>query len=184
MVAPRGQATLAVRATGDSLGLAGPIRQIIHEVDPNQSIRSVATLGGVMAESIARDRFFTFLFGAFGALALGLAAVGIYGVLTYAVSQRTQEIGVRMALGARGTDVVRMMVGKGMLLVGAGAALGTGAALLLSRVLESRLYGISATDPLAFIAALGFFATVALLASYLPARRASRVDPMVALRTE
>ena len=184
VIAPRSFVTFAVRAEGDSRTLAGPIRQIVHEVGPNQSIRSIATLGDVISDSIARDRFFTVLFAVFGGLALVLAAVGIYGVLAYTVSQRTQEIGLRMALGARPTDVLRLTVGKGMLPVGVGLALGTGAALLLSRVLESQLYGISTTDPTVIVAALGFFATIALLASYLPARRASRVDPMVALRTE
>jgi putative ABC transport system permease protein len=184
LVAPRLLATLAVRTAGDPAALAAPIRQAIHELDPNQPLRSVATLSGVLSESIARDRFFTLLFGIFGGLALVLAAVGIYGVLAYSVGQRTREIGVRMALGARTTDVLRMVVGGGMLLVGAGVVLGTAAALLLTRVLQSQLYGISATDPLTFAAALAFLGAVALLASYLPARRATRVDPMVALRAE
>jgi predicted permease len=184
LVAPRLLATLAVRTAGDPAALAAPIRQAIHELDPNQPLRSVATLSGVLSESIARDRFFTLLFGIFGGLALVLAAVGIYGVLAYSVGQRTREIGVRMALGARSADVLRMVVGGGMLLVGVGVVLGTIAALLLTRVLQSELYGISATDPLTFAAALGFLGAVALLASYVPARRATRVDPTVALRAE
>lgn len=183
-VAPRSATTLVVRTAGDPLALANPIRQIIQELDPNQPIRSIATLGGVMSESIAQDRFFTLLFGIFGGLALVLATLGIYGVLAYSVNQRTQEIGVRMALGASAADVLRMVIGVGMMLVGVGVVLGTAAALLLTRVLESQLYGVSATDPLTFVAVPAILAGVALLASYIPARRATRVDPMVALRAE
>jgi predicted permease len=183
-VAPRLLTTLAVRSAGDPLALIGPIRQVIHELDPNQPIRAVATLRGVMSESIARDRFFTVLFGMFGGLALVLAAVGVYGVLAYTVGQRTQEIGVRMALGARAADVVRMVVGGGMLLVCTGVALGALSSLLLTRVLKSQLYGVSATDPVAFVVAPAVLTAVALLACYVPARRAMRIDPIAALRDE
>jgi predicted permease len=184
LVAPRIMATLAVRTAGDPAALAAPIRQAIQELDPNQPIRSISPLRGVMSESIARDRFFTVLFAVFGGLALVLAGVGIYGVLAYSVTQRIHEIGLRMALGAQAGNVLRLVVGGGMLLVGAGVVLGTVAALLLTRVLEAQLYGISTTDPIAFAAALGFLVAVALLASYVPAHRATRVDPMIALRGE
>jgi predicted permease len=183
-IAPRLLATLAVRATGDPMALAGPIRQVIRELDPNQPIRSIATLRGVMSESIARDRFFTVLFGMFAGLALVLAAVGVYGVVAYSVGQRTQEIGVRMALGARAIDVVRMVLTEGMFLVFGGIALGALSALLLTRALQSQLYGVSAKDPIAFIIAPAILAGVTLLACYVPARRATRIDPMRALRND
>jgi putative ABC transport system permease protein len=184
LIAPRLLATLVVRATGDPVALAAPIRRIIREIDPNQPIRSTVPLTDVMAESIAQDRFFTLLFAVFGGLALALAAVGIYGVLAYSVRQRTQEIGVRMALGARASDVLRMVAGGGMRLVGAGVVMGTIAALVLTRVLASQLYGIEPTDPLTYAAAIGFLGAIALLAAYIPARRATRVPPMTALRPE
>jgi predicted permease len=184
LIAPRLLATLVVRTAGDPMALAAPIRQLIRDVDPNQPIRSTVSLKGVLAESIAQDRFFTLLFAVFGGLALVLAAVGIYGVLAYSVRQRTQEIGVRMALGARATDVLRMVAGAGMRLVGIGVVIGTIAALVLSRVLASQLYGITPTDPPTFAAAIAFLGAIALLATYIPARRATRVPPMTALRPE
>lgn len=184
LIAPRLLATLVVRTTGEPMTLAAPIRQVIREIDPDQPIRSTVPLREVMAESIARDRFFTLLFAAFGGLALVLAAVGIYGVLAYSVRQRTQEIGVRMALGARAIDVLRMTAGSGMKLVGIGVLVGTVAALVLTRVLASQLYGITPTDPLTFAAAIAFLGLVALLATYIPARRATRVPPMTALRPD
>jgi predicted permease len=184
LIAPRLLATLVVRTAGDPMALAAPVRQVIREVDPNQPIRSTVSLRTVMAESIARDRFFTLLFAVFGALALVLAAVGIYGVLAYSVRQRTQEIGVRMALGARAVDVLGMVAAGGMKLVGIGVLIGTVAALMLSRVLASQLYGIRPTDPATFAAAIGFLGAIALLATYIPARRATRVPPMTALRPE
>jgi predicted permease len=184
LIAPRMLATLVVRTAGDPMAAAGPVRQVIKEVDPNQPIRSMLPLGEVMAESIAQERFFTLLFAVFGGLALALAAVGIYGVLAYSVQRRTQEIGVRMALGARASDVLRMVARAGMKLVGAGVLIGTVAALMLSRVLASQLYGITPTDPMSFASAIGFLGVVALLAIYIPARRATRVAPMTALRPE
>lgn len=184
LIAPRLMATLVVRAAGDPMAMAAPVRRLIQEIDPNQPIRSTLTLNNVMAESIARDRFFTLLFALFGGLALALAAVGIYGVLAYSVSRRTREIGVRMALGARAGDVMRLVAGDGVRLVGIGVAIGTAGALSLSRVLASQLYGITATDPASFAAAIGFLGVVALLAITIPALRATRVPPMTALRPE
>lgn len=183
-IAPRLLATLVVRTAGDPLALAAPIRELIKEIDPNQPIRSILPLKHVMAESIAQDRFFTLLFAAFGTLSLVLAAVGIDGVLAYSVRQRTQEIGVRMALGAHAGDVLRMVAGSGMRLVGIGVLIGTIAALVLTRVLGSQLYGITPTDPLTFASAIAFLGAIALLATYIPARRATRVPPMIALRPE
>lgn len=182
--APRLMATLVARTAGDPLVFAGAVRDAIREVAPSQPIRSMMPLRQVMAESIARDRFFTLLFAAFGALALTLAAVGIYGVLAYTVRQRTQEIGVRMALGASTLDVLRMVAGAGMALVAAGVIIGTLAAAASSRVLASQLYGVTPTDPTTFAAAIAFLAVVAFLATYIPARRAMQVPPMTALRPE
>jgi predicted permease len=182
--APRLLATMVVRTAGEPTDLAAPIRNAIREVAPNQPIRSMMPLREVMAESIARDRFFTVLFAVFGSLALALAAIGIYGVLAYTVRQRTQEIGVRMALGASTVDVLRMVSGSGMALVGAGVLIGTVAAVALSRVLASQLYGVAPTDPLTFAAAIAFLGVIAFVATYVPARRAMRVPPMTALRPE
>ena len=182
--APRLLTTLAVRTAGDPLALAGPIRQVIRELDPHQPIRAITALTDVTSDSIARERFFAIIFGVFGGLALVLAAVGVYGVVSYSVGQRTKEIGVRMALGARAGDVLRMIVGGGMRLVVSGIAIGALGALVLARSLESQLYGISATDPLAFMVAPAVLAAVALLACYVPAWRAMRINPTVTLRAE
>ena len=184
MVAPRLLTTLAVRAAADPRELVGPIRQVIHQLDPDQPIRRIETMSDVISDSIARDRFFTLIFVGFGVLALLLAVVGVYGVLTYSVGQRTKEIGVRMALGARAGDVLRLVVGGAMWLVFGGIALGGLASLWLANLLRSQLYGISTADPLAFGAALCALAGAAILACYVPARKAARIDPIAALHHE
>jgi predicted permease len=183
-VAPNIISTVAVRTAGNPLALAEPIRQAIREIDPNQPIRSMEPLTGVIAESIARDRFFTALFVGFGGLALLLAAIGIYGVVAYAVGQQTQEIGVRMALGASAADVLQMILGRGMRPVLLGAAIGIGSAAALTRVLNSQLYGVTATDPGAFAGAVTLLIGAAALACYVPARRAMRISPIAALRDD
>jgi predicted permease len=181
-IGPRIMNTLMVRTAGDPAALIETVRKAIQEMDPNQPIRNIDTLEAIMAESIARDRFFTLLFGMFGALALLLSVIGVYGVFAYSVAQRTQEIGVRMALGAQVRDVLRLVMGAGMQLVVVGVAIGTVLSLLLTRVLSSQLYGISVRDPLTFLLAPAVLAAAALLACYLPARRAARVEAVVALR--
>ena len=184
MVSPGILWTLVVRTSGDPSALAGAVRDVIRNLDRKQPVLAIATANDVISESIAQDRFFTLLFLLFGGLALGLAAIGVYGVLAYSVGQRIPEIGVRMALGAGTGDVLRMVVGGGMRLVVTGVAIGALSSLLLTRALESQLYGVSTTDPLAFVVALVVLTAVALLACYLPARRATRVDPVAALRAE
>ena len=138
----------------------------------------------IVSEAIARQRFSMLLLGIFAALALVLAAVGIYGVMSYSVAQRTHEIGIRMALGARRADVLKMTVNQGLKLVSIGMMLGLAAAFLLTRVLASLLFGISATDPVTFLGISLVLLVVAILASYLPALRATKVDPIIALRAQ
>jgi putative ABC transport system permease protein len=131
--------------------------------------------------AVARQRFSTMLLGIFATLALVLAAVGIYGVMSYSVAQRTREIGIRLALGAQRNDVLRMTMGQGLKLVAIGVAIGLASAFVLTRVMASLLFGVSATDPITFVTISLVLMTVAMLASYIPALRATKVDPMVAL---
>ncbi|HKC87305.1 MAG TPA: FtsX-like permease family protein, partial [Blastocatellia bacterium] len=142
------------------------------------------TMVEVMGASVEARRFNMLLLGVFAAVAMLLAAVGIYGVMSYAVTQRTREIGVRVALGARPRDVIRMVVGRGMLLTSIGAAAGVALSLGLTRLMSGMLFGVGAKDPLTFACVSVLLAGVALLACYIPARRAARVDPMVSLRRE
>ena len=176
--------TLVVRATGDPLGLVGAVRAQVYGVDRNQPVSRVRTMEELVAESVGPRRLSMSLLSGFASLALFLAAVGIYGVMSTSVAQRTHEIGVRMALGARRSDVMRLVVGQGAKLTLAGLGLGLAAALPLTRLLSVLLFGVSATDPLTFCGVSFLLTAVALLACYLPARRASRVDPMAAIRCE
>jgi putative ABC transport system permease protein len=141
-------------------------------------------MGQVVAGAVAQPRFNMILLSSFGVLALVLAVVGLYGVMSYLVAQRTREIGVRMALGARPGDVLKLIVGHGLALAAAGVAVGLAAAFAATRVMSSLLFGVSATDPLTFIVTALLLTGVALAASFIPARRAMRVDPMIALRYE
>ncbi|HEV7667403.1 MAG TPA: ABC transporter permease [Thermoanaerobaculia bacterium] len=183
-VAPRSTMKIFVRTAGDPLGVAGAVRAAIGEADRNQPISDLAPLSQLVSEAVVRPRFTTLLLGLFGALALGLAALGTYGVVAYAVSQRTHEIGVRMALGAKRSQVLGMVVRQASMLTLAGLGTGLVAAFALTRWLSGLLYGISTTDPLAFLAAPLALALVALYASYLPARRAADLDPLIALRRD
>ncbi|HWA87462.1 MAG TPA: ABC transporter permease [Opitutus sp.] len=164
--------------------LPAAIRAAIYGVDKDQPIAGIRPLTSLVANSVARPRFAMFLFGVFSAVALLLAAIGIYGVMAYSVTQRTNEIGIRMALGAQPRDVLRLIFVQGGRLVALGLAGGVAGALLLTRFLSSMLFGVSAHDPLTFVTIAGLLAAIAALACLLPARRATRVDPVVALRSE
>jgi putative ABC transport system permease protein len=175
---------LVVRTTIEPMILAGSVRNAIWSVDKDQTVADIDTMDHIVATAVARQRFSMVLLGVFAALALLLASVGIYGVMSYSVAQRTREIGIRMALGARRADVLQMTVRQGLKLVGAGMILGLGAAFLLTRVMATLLYGISATDPMTFIGISVVLLAVAILASYVPALRATKVDPITALRAQ
>ncbi len=179
--APR---NLIVSTSVEPLSLADAVRRTVWEIDKDQPVSNIRTMEEVLSESIARQRFSMLLLGIFAALALVLAAVGIYGVMSYSVAQRTREIGLRMALGAQPRDVLKLVVGQGLKLVLIGVGLGLVAAFILTRVMTSLLFGVSATDPTTFITISLVLISVALLASFFPARRATKVDPMIALRYE
>jgi putative ABC transport system permease protein len=164
--------------------MTASVREAIHSIDPDLPLANVETLTTLAADSMSQPRFSMLLLGSFGLLALLLASVGMYGVISYSVTQRTQEIGIRMALGAEGRNVFGMVMGQGARLVGLGIALGLVAALGVTHLLASFLYGVQATDPFTFAVVSLLLVGTALLACYLPARRATRVDPMVALRHE
>lgn len=179
-----GELSFVLRVTGEPAGLIPAVRRVVAEVEPNQAIHNVLTMGQRLANVTTSQRLNTVLLGSFAVLALLLAVVGIYGVMSYAVTQRTREIGVRIALGAGSKDIVKLIVGHGLLLVGIGVGIGLGVAALVTRLLASLLFGVSALDPVTFAGVTGLLAATALLACYLPARRATKVDPMVALRQE
>ena len=174
----------AVRTTGNPTAFTQPVRDRIWQLDPNLPIARVQTMREYVDQSMAQKSFamVLLLVGAGGALLIG--AVGIYGVISYVVSQQTREIGVRMAMGARSADIGRMVLGRSMLITGIGVVFGVAGALSLTGVMESLLFGVSPVDPLTFGAVIVTLVGVAALAAYLPAQRASRVDPLEALRQE
>jgi len=176
--------TLVVRTGLDPVALAPAIRGAIHSLDANIPLSEIQTMDHVVAEANGQSRFYLILLGAFAAVALVLAGVGIYGVMSYSVSRRTHEIGVRMALGAQGRDVLRLVVFQGIIQALAGVAVGLAGALALSRLMGGLLYGTRPTDPATFAVVVLVLSGVAIAASYIPARRAAKVDPMVALRYE
>jgi len=175
---------LAIRTSGDPSSLAGAVRQVIREVDPDQPVSNIATMAELLGEEAAQRRLGMFMLVAFSALALLLAAIGIYGVLAYFVSQHTNEIGVRVALGATQWNILFMILRKGMNLTLAGVGIGLVAAFAVTRLMSSLLFEVRAVDPLTFVVAPLVLAIAGLLASFIPARRAIKVDPLVALRYE
>jgi putative ABC transport system permease protein len=176
--------TVVVRTAVDPAGLLDVARNEVRALDKDQPIANVSTMSEWLAASVAQPRFNFLLMTVFAAIALLLAALGVYGVMAWTVAQRTQEIGIRMALGAQTGDVLKMVIKRGMTLTLAGVALGLIASLALTRLMETLLFGVSATDPLTFSLIASLLIAVAMLACYIPARRATKVDPMVALRIE
>lgn len=181
---PTRDMTLAVKSGVDPSALTSALRGEIASIDKDQPISDVSTMSQLMTNSVSTRRYTLILLGLFSSLALVLAAIGIYGVISYSVAQRTRDIGIRMALGATQADVLRDVLGLGVRLTGIGLGIGLAGALLATRVLSSLLYGVHSTDALTFTAVSLVLITVALIASYIPARRATRVDPIVALRYE
>jgi putative ABC transport system permease protein len=175
---------LVLRSTTDPGGLTQALRAQVVAIDPQLPLAQARTMQELLGQSVAEPRFRTTLLGLFAATALLLAAVGIYGILSYTVGQRTQEMGIRMALGASRRDVLALVLKQGMALAAGGVAIGLIAALALSRVLAGLLFGVAPTDAATFAAVSLVMVAAALLACYVPARRATRVDPMVALRAE
>jgi putative ABC transport system permease protein len=175
---------LAIRSSGDPMSLAGSIRAQVSSLDPDQPVSEVASLDSLIGRSTSEQRFNALLMTVFAGLALLLAAFGTYGVISYTVEQQSHEIGVRMALGAQQRDVMKSVVGNGMLLAVIGAGVGLAASAALAKVIQSLLFEVQATDPITYISLALLLLVVAAVASYLPARRASRIDPMVALRYE
>jgi ABC-type antimicrobial peptide transport system permease subunit len=179
-----GAMTFYVRARGDASGVGASVRQVAQRVDPNLPIYDMKTMAVVLDESLSIERMVAALSVAFGGLATLLAAIGLYGVMSYTVARRTREIGIRMALGAERNSVMWLVLKEVALMVAIGVGVGLPLAFALSRLVQSQLFDLSAHDPLALAAAAVILATVALAAGYLPARRATRVDPMLALRYE
>jgi putative ABC transport system permease protein len=176
--------TIVVRSAVEARSLARAAEETVRSLDRNLPVSNVVTMEQVIADTLWQPRFNLQLIGIFAALAMTLAAIGLYGVMSYSVAQRTREVGLRMALGARRRDVMKLVVWHGMKLGLAGAALGLLASVALTRLMEKLLFEVSATDPLTFAGIASLLIVVALLAALVPARRATKVDPMVALRCE
>ncbi len=176
--------SLVVRGSGDPMALLPAVTQAVLRLDKNLPLFEVRPLSEVLRDSVSEQRFTMYLLVAFAGLALALSAIGLYGVLAYMVSRRTQEIGVRMALGAQAANVLRMVLREGVLAAAAGLGLGLVGSLILARLMSTLRFGVKADDPITFFAVGLMIGAVAVLASYVPARRASKVDPMAALRYE
>ena len=181
-LAPR--MNLIIRTTADPLNLTATVRREVQALDPNQPVFNVNTMEQTLDQSLVTQRLSMTLLASLASLALILAAVGIYGVMSYLVTQRSHEIGIRMAIGARPRDVFRLVIGRGMVLVLIGIAVGLTGAFALTRLMTTMLFGVKPTDPTTFAVISVLIAGVALLACYVPGRRASKVDPLEALRYE
>jgi putative ABC transport system permease protein len=176
--------TILVRTAGDPARVLPDIRALLLSIDREQPLHAVKTMEGILSDSVAQQRLSMLLLTFFAILALILAGIGVYGVMSHSVGQRTQEMGVRMALGARSLDVLKMILGEGMALAAIGILIGSFVAIGLARLMAGMLFGIEAYDPATFIAIVLVLAAVAFLACYVPARRATQVDAVVALRCE
>jgi len=174
--------TIVIRSEDDPLRQLPAVKNAIWAVAKNQPISEIATMDQILADSLARRRLYMALMAVFSTAALLLAAVGVYGMLSYCVNRRTHEMGIRLAIGAERKDVLWLVLGEGITMALAGIAVGVAAALVLTRLMSSLLFGVSASDPITFAGVALLILLVALVASYVPARRATRVDPMVALR--
>jgi putative ABC transport system permease protein len=179
-----GNVSFVVRGTNDSASLENSIRIAVRELDSTLPVYNLWSMNELVSKSMVQPRFLALLLGTFSAIALFLAAIGIYGVMAYSVAQRTQEIGVRMALGARPFHVLRLVVGQSLGMLVLGAVIGLAGAFALTRLMRTLLFEITATDPVTYVSVIGVLTVVALLACYIPARRAAKVDPLVALRYE
>jgi putative ABC transport system permease protein len=179
-----GSLTLVIRTSSDPMALADEVRHLVHQLDPEQAVSNVTSMDQVLSDSLASRKFPAMLLGALAGLGLVLATVGVYGVLSYGVSRKTREIGIRMALGAGRNEILRLVVGQGLKLVCIGLGIGTIAGLLLTRMMSVLLFRVSPWDTLTFVGMSVLLSVIALVASYIPARRAASVDPMVALRYE
>ncbi len=174
--------SFTLRTAAEPETLMATVREVVREADPAVPVSQVSTMDRILSASVARERFSMMLLVLFGGVALVLAAIGVYGVISYGVSQRTNELGIRLALGAEPEDILRLVLAEGARLSLAGVGLGLMGSLLLSRVMASQLYGVSATDPLTYVGVAATLMLVALAAAYLPARRTARMDPVLALQ--
>jgi putative ABC transport system permease protein len=181
---PASSMAFIIRTTGKPEGIIEAVRQTAKSLDKDQPVYGVRTLESVMSEAVAKPTFRTFLLGVFALVALILAMVGVYGVMSYSIAQRTREIGIRMALGAQGPDVLKLIIGHGMALAFVGVGIGLVASFALTRVMSQLLFGVRPTDPLTFGLVTAVLIAVALMACYIPARRAAKVDPLIVLRSE
>jgi len=179
---PQPFAALAIRTTGDPLSFTRAVREQVQALDPDQGVAAVQTMDAMVDDEVGQRRLLFALLGSFAGVAVLLALMGIYGVIAYSVAQRTQEVGIRRALGAQQSDILRLIMGQGFVLAAVGVAAGLCGAFAATRVLKTLLFEVSATDPVTFAGVAVLFLLVALAASYIPARRATRIDPMAALR--
>jgi len=180
----QGSATFEVRTAGDPLGSIAAIREAVRQIDPDLPLINVTTQLDEVERRFQQEKLFAQAYALFGGLALLVASVGLFGLMSYSVARRTNEIGIRMALGAEGRDVLRLVMRESMLLVAAGAAVGLGGAIAASRLVSNLLFGLAPTDPTTMAGAITVMMLVSALAGYLPARQASGIDPMVALHYE
>jgi predicted permease len=182
--APARALNVVVRSAGDPAVLTAPVRRVVGELDPDLPVYGVRTMGQRLDESLARRRFAMLLLSLFAALALGLAAIGVYGVMAYLVNQGTREVGIRMALGATPRRILTLVIRQGMAVALIGMGIGLAGAFMLTRLMQGLLFGVEATDRVTFVAIALLMAVISLFASYVPARRAARIDPIMSLRSE